>query len=329
MRALRSILAPAFASAILLAACIAGGTARADEQSELDKVRAAYAVQKYDEAEARLRDVLDPKHPALRDPALVTQARMYLAAVLIAKKQPDQATPVFEKILLDDPDFEPDILSFPTEVIDQFIDTRARLRERLNELAQERARKELERKIQEEDAKRREVARVAMLERLAGEEKVTTLSSRWLALVPFGTGQFQNGDRALGWFFLATETACVVGTGVTVPIYLTDSRVPLDGLPRRRQHARQRVHRSGDDGAHSRPRARRHVRGDGDRGHRRGGSGVRTRGGRASKAAAPYGVDGAADDRAVDGRARRRGGRRRAVLTGNVRFSPIDSRSSR
>jgi len=222
MRALRSILAPAFASAILVAACLAGGTARADEQSELDKVRAAYAAQKYDDAESRLRDVLDPKHPTLRDPALVTQARMYLAAVLIAKKQPDQATPVFEKILLDDPDFEPDILSFPTNVIDQFIDTRARLRERLNELAQERARKELERKIQEEDAKRREVARVAMLERLAGEEKVTTLSSRWLALVPFGTGQFQNGDRALGWFFLATETACVLGTGVTVPIYLTD-----------------------------------------------------------------------------------------------------------
>jgi hypothetical protein len=41
-------------------------------------------------------------------------------------------------------------------------------------------------------------------------------------MVPFGTGQFQNGDRALGWFFLATESACVLGTGVTVPIYLTD-----------------------------------------------------------------------------------------------------------
>jgi hypothetical protein len=222
MRALRTSLASAFAFAILLAILFASGPACADEQSEVDKIRAAYLAQKYDDAEIRLREMVDPKHPTLHDPALAAQARMYLAAVLIAKKQPDQATPVFERILLDDPDFEPDLLSFPTEVVDQFIDTRSRLRERLNALAQERARKEVERKMREEDDKRREVARVAMLERLAGEEKVTTVNSRWLALVPFGTGQFQNGDRALGWFFLATESACLVGTGVTVPIYLTD-----------------------------------------------------------------------------------------------------------
>jgi hypothetical protein len=223
---MRRTLSPLASSAVtalaILAVALTTTSARADEQSEVDKVRAAYVAQKYDDAEARLREVLDPKHPALHDPAIVSQARMFLAAVLIAKKHPDQATPVFEKILLDDADFEPDLLSFPTEVIDQFIDTRARLRERLNELALQRARKELERKIREEDEKKREVARVAMLERLAGEEKVTTENSRWLAMVPFGTGQFQNGDRALGWFFLATESACVLGTGVTVPIYLTD-----------------------------------------------------------------------------------------------------------
>jgi hypothetical protein len=220
MRALRTSFALAFA--IFFATLLASGPARADEQSEVDKIRAAYLAQKYDDAETRLREMLDPKHPTLRDPALVTQARMYLAAVLVAKKVPDQATPVMERILLDDPDFEPDLLSFPTEVIDQFIDTRSRLRERLNALAQERARKEVERKMREEDEKRREVVRVQMLERLAGEEKVTTVNSRWLALVPFGTGQFQNGDRALGWFFLATESACLLGSGVTVPIYLTD-----------------------------------------------------------------------------------------------------------
>jgi hypothetical protein len=222
MRALRTSLASAIPVAIVFASLFASGPARADEQSEVDKVRAAYLAQKYDDAEIRLREMVDPKHPSLHDPALVSQARMYLAAVLIAKKQPDQATPVFERILIDDPDFEPDLLSFPTEVIDQFIDTRSRLRERLNALAQERARKEVERKMREEDEKLHEVARVAMLERLAGEEKVTTVNSRWLALVPFGTGQFQNGDRALGWFFLATESACIVGTGVTVPIFLTD-----------------------------------------------------------------------------------------------------------
>ncbi len=228
MRALRTSIAQALSTAIVLAILFASGNARADEQSEVDKIRAAYLAQKYDDVETRLREMLDPKHPTLRDPAVVTQARMYLAAALIAKKHPDQATPVFERILLDDADFEPDLLSFPTEVIDQFIDTRSRLRERLNALAQERARKEVERRMREEDEKRREVARVAMLERLAGEEKVTTTNSRWLALVPFGTGQFQNGDRALGWFFLAAESACLAGTAITVPIYLTDLQYRSD-----------------------------------------------------------------------------------------------------
>jgi hypothetical protein len=35
-------------------------------------------------------------------------------------------------------------------------------------------------------------------------------------------GQFQNGDRVLGWIFLSTETACIAGTAITVPIFLQD-----------------------------------------------------------------------------------------------------------
>jgi hypothetical protein len=173
----------------------------------------------------------------VKDAALVTQARMYLAAVLIAKKDQDAANPVLERVILDDPDYEPDPLSFPTEVIDQFIDTRSKLRDRLNAEAQERARKAAERKAREEEDKRREAARLAMLERLAGEEKLTNVHSRWLAVVPFGVGQFQNGDRTLGWVFLASESACVLGTAITVPIFLTDldyrSTAYRDGDPTR------------------------------------------------------------------------------------------------
>src|SRR5271163_3327165 len=98
MRALRPLLtsaasaARAFAFAIFAATLFASTPARADDQSEVDKIRAAYLAQKYDDAETRLRELLDPKHPTLHDPALVTQARMYLAAVLVAKKVSDQAT---------------------------------------------------------------------------------------------------------------------------------------------------------------------------------------------------------------------------------------------
>jgi TM2 domain-containing membrane protein YozV len=167
--------------------------------------------------------MLDPKNGTLHDAAMVTQARMYLAAVLFAKGEQEQAATVLERLLLDDKEqFEPDPLSFPTDVIDFFIDTRARLRDKLNAQAQERAKREAERRAREEEQKKREAARLALLERLATEEKVTSVHSRWIALVPFGAGQFQNGKPGLGWALLATESAFLLGTVVTIPIYLID-----------------------------------------------------------------------------------------------------------
>ena len=208
--------------AVFIAGLLAGsGLARADEQSDLDKVRAAYLAHQYDDADLRLRSLLDPTH-GTHDAAVITQARMYLGAVLLAKGKGEQAGAIFERLLLDDPQFEPDPLSFPTDVIDLFIDTRARLRDRLNAQAQERARFEAQARAREEEKKRREIERVAMLEKLAAEETVTSVHSRWLALVPFGVGQFQNGKKTLGWIFLASESALVLGTAVTVPLYLID-----------------------------------------------------------------------------------------------------------
>ncbi len=61
-----------------------------------------------------------------------------------------------------------------------------------------------------------------MLEKLATEETITSLHSRWVGLVPFGTGQFQNGKGTLGWVFLATESSFLLASAITVPIYLVD-----------------------------------------------------------------------------------------------------------
>jgi hypothetical protein len=234
MRALPPPVRVVLAALALLGVSV-GTVARADEQSDLDKVRATYLAHQYDDAEARLRAMLDPNSGTVHEPALVTQARMYLAAVFLAKGKQDQANVVIERLLVDDPQFEPDPLSFPTQTVDFFIDARARLRDRLNDIAARRARDEAAKKAREEEAKRREIARVAMLEKLATEETVTTLHSRWVGLVPFGTGQFQNGKNSLGWAFLLTESALLLGTGVTVPIYLSEL------------HDRSEAYRNGDD----------------------------------------------------------------------------------
>jgi hypothetical protein len=216
-RPLRALLAAS------LFVVIAGAprVARADEQTDLEKVRAAYLGKNYDEAERRLVAILDPDKGA-HDPQVLTQARMYLGAVMLAKGNADGASQVFEKLILDDPTYEPDPLSFPTNAIDLFIDTRARLRERLNAEAQERVRREAERRARAEEKKRKDAERLATLERMAGEERVTERHSRWIAAVPFGAGQFQNGDTAAGWALLGVESALVAGTLVCLPIYLTD-----------------------------------------------------------------------------------------------------------
>jgi len=56
------------------------------------------------------------------------------------------------------------------------------------------------------------------LERLAQEESVITPKTRWLALVPFGVGQFQNGEKNLGYVFLTSEVLLAASTLTTLAV---------------------------------------------------------------------------------------------------------------
>lgn len=208
------------ALAAWLVLVLAAPHASADEQSDVAKARAAYEAKNYDDADRRLWALLNPETGTLRDPGLRTQARMYWAATMLAKKNTQDASKIFETLLLDDPSFEPDPLSFPGDVIDAFIDTRKRIVDKINAAKAEQARQAAERKAREEEEKRRAAERLRLLERLATEEKVTEHHSRWVALIPFGVGQFQNGQKVLGWVFLGTEAACLVGAAVAFPFYV-------------------------------------------------------------------------------------------------------------
>jgi len=203
----------------VLALALWGGAAHADEQSDVAKARAAYEAKNYEDADRRLRAMLDPETGTLKDANLRTQARMYLGATLLAEKKAPEASAVFEALLLDDPSFEPDPLSFPSDVVETFIDTRKRIIDKINATKAEHARQAAERKAREEEEKRKAAERVRLLERLATEEKVTERHSRWIAMIPFGVGQFQNGQTGWGWVFLGTEAAMLVGAGVAFPVW--------------------------------------------------------------------------------------------------------------
>ena len=186
---------------------------------DVEKARGAYLQHNYADAEERLRALTDPK-TGLKDLALLSQARMYLAATLQAQAKRDAASEAFEKLILEDPAFEPDPLSFPADVINAFYDARAQLQEKLRQAAQNQARLEAERRARAEEERRRQEEWLAKVKKMATEEKITTRNTRLVALLPFGAGQFQNREPVLGWIFLGAESALALGTLITVPLFV-------------------------------------------------------------------------------------------------------------
>ncbi len=203
----------AAAAAGLVCATLAP-TARADAASDLEKAHNAYVARQYDEAEMRLRALLDAKTSTLVDPDKIADARMYLAATLLAEKKNDEANSMLEQLLTERPDYQPDPLRVSLEAIDALTDARTRIRDKLAALQAEKVRKAQEEKAKIESERVKQQIRLQQLEQLAGTEIIEHPNSRLLAMVPFGAGQFQNGQTALGWTLLLSEGALAIGSGI-------------------------------------------------------------------------------------------------------------------
>lgn len=218
-RPARSRLRCLVASAALALATLSAPAARADGRAELEKARASFLARNFADAEERLRVLLDPK-TGLKERPLVSQARMYLGASLLAQHKTEGAKQTFEKLVLDDPSYEPDPLSFPSEAINTFIDVRSNLLEQIKNAQAAAARLAAERRAKEEAEREAHRVWFEKVKAQAAEEKITVRHSRLVASLPFGAGQFQNGQSALGWVFLGTELAALGGTAVTYGMYL-------------------------------------------------------------------------------------------------------------
>ena len=206
--------------ASLVAFLVLHGTAAfADEKSDLEKGRNAYLAKDYLEADARFSAMLAPGSGSLHSKEVILEAQMYWGAVKFGLGKKDEAGALFEKVILENPQYDPDPLSFPTAVLDAFTDTKSKLRDKLNEIAAQRARDAAAEKARQETLARRQGAYVLLLEQAASEEHVTSANSRWIALLPFGVGQFQNGKTALGVVFLSAEASLLVATGITFGMY--------------------------------------------------------------------------------------------------------------
>jgi len=142
-------------------------------------------------------------------------AAVYDAACLIAIGKTDAASDRFRAAIHENPQMAvPSAVIFPPAVIERFVIVRSELMAEIRRAEQERVERE---RVAAEEARKRaedERRRVAMLEKLASEETLVVKNSRWIATVPFGVGQFQNRDYALGTIFLVSESLLAI-TAIT------------------------------------------------------------------------------------------------------------------
>lgn len=207
-------LAAALSAWLAWAAVLAPGSARADELDRFEAARRAYEVQDYARAAILLEELVGDALPGVRSRPLLLESRKYLAATYLFLGRRSEAEGQVELLLAEDAAYELDPLAFPRELHELFERVRVRLVE------QERAEEE-ELRRREEDARRRQAEdllrereRMRRLEALAGIETVERRHSRWIALLPFGIGQFQNGDTGLGTALAVTQ-GLLAATSIT------------------------------------------------------------------------------------------------------------------
>ena len=221
-------------SRLLAAACsvvaiAVASTAFAGEEQELEAARTRLASGKYEEAEARLSRMVDPKvevcpstpelTPAgcqITDPEMLQKARGYFVNALVANGKRDEARKPIYDIIYQDPSFAPSPTLFPQPVIDLFEEESGRHRAELAKKIQEDAAKVAKDRAEQEEQKKERNAYIAALEARASIQVVN--HSRWIAAIPFGVGQYQNDSIGWGLFFTMTEVVTSVTAAVTTGV---------------------------------------------------------------------------------------------------------------
>jgi len=187
------------------ALCVRVCLVHANDFEEFDAARNAYEGQDYAQAARRFEQLGGGDTPALTNRSLLLESKKYLAASYLFLGKLPQAEAEFQRLLRLDPQYLLDPLGFPEEVQRLFAQTKARL-DSERRVAEEERRREEERKRQLEERRLSEArARWERLVSLAQTERVEEKRSRWIALIPFGVGQVQNGHGSLGAVLAVSE----------------------------------------------------------------------------------------------------------------------------
>lgn len=195
------------AGVALFCACSAVfvSSGRADDLSDFEAARAVYDAQDYGKAVELFDKLVGISPPRLTDRLLVLESRKYLGASLLFARQGQRAREQFRLLVLTEPDYLLDPLAFPTEVVAVFDQVKTDVQAEIEKAAQaERLRLAQEMRTRQEAEQLRN-RNLAQLVAIAETEQVKRANSRWIATVPFGVGQFQNGHAPLGSALAVTQ----------------------------------------------------------------------------------------------------------------------------
>lgn len=191
------------AAAIVLP--LAPAHVRANDFAEFEAARAAYDAQDYALAAKRFEALGGGDTPALTNRSLLLESKKYLGASYLFVGKLPLAEAEFERLLRLDPQYVLDPIAFPEDVQRLFNKVKTRL-DAERRTAEEQQRRESERGIRAETKRQTaEQQRWARLVEVAETEHVTEVRSRWVALMPFGIGQVQNGHGSLGAILAVSE----------------------------------------------------------------------------------------------------------------------------
>ena len=192
---------------------------RANDFEEFEKARGAYDAQDYARAARLFEALAGGDVPQLTNRSLVLESKKYLGASYLFLGKLPQAEQEFTRLLRMDPAYVLDPIGFPEEVQRLFARVKQHIEAERRASEEERRREEL--RVQREQSERqgKDRERWARLTELAEVETVHEVRSRWVALVPFGAGQFQNGNASLGAILAVTEGSLLALSLVTYALH--------------------------------------------------------------------------------------------------------------
>jgi hypothetical protein len=175
---------------VLLAGLLIAQTAEnAAVEDDLRRAKNEYAYGNYDKSVGILRGLLYPMR--LVTDEQVIEARKYLALSYYLLDQLDGVGEEFAKLLHVDPDYQLDPFTIAPPVIEMFETIRKQLKPELDVIRQLRS-----------DNKRKEPVKPGVQREI---ERRITEHSELATFMPFGIGQFQNGQIGWGVAFLTSE----------------------------------------------------------------------------------------------------------------------------